>query len=165
VAAAPVDVAVIPDDPADIDEAYVQAVVDALFAVDAQATKIFLEMKAPDERAIKHLEAIYITEELDQQIDAWFKTLALRSEQVLPGALQHSVRRIIDMAPDCVFFEADRDFSQTTTNDAPIALTYLGLTPKADSDDPEELNPTAWMLFSDSITLEGPDKESPCAGA
>jgi hypothetical protein len=38
-----IDVATIPADPAQIDEAYVQAVVDTLFEVDAKATKIFVE--------------------------------------------------------------------------------------------------------------------------
>ncbi|MGI9121042.1 MAG: hypothetical protein ACR2G7_13130, partial [Acidimicrobiales bacterium] len=56
----PVDPAVIPGDLSEIDEPYVQAVVDALYAVDAEATKIFVETRNPiDERAIDYLEAIY----------------------------------------------------------------------------------------------------------
>ena len=55
----------------------VQAVVDALFAVDAEATKIFVETRNPtDERVIDYLEAIYVPEELDRQLNQWFKSLA-----------------------------------------------------------------------------------------
>jgi hypothetical protein len=161
--ARPIDPAVIPEDPADIDEPYVQAVVDALFEVDAKATKIFVETKAPDEQAISYLEAIFIGEELDQQINAWFQDLALRPEQLLSGTLRHSVQQIIASAPGCVFFTAERDFSETTTNDAPLSLTYLALAPKGEGDDSEGLNPTAWMVFSDSISLDGPETENPCA--
>ncbi len=160
-----IDTSVIPADPAAIDEAYVQAVVDDLFAVDAKATKIFVETKdITNEEALRYLDAIFVGEEREQQLNAWFQTLALRAHQVLPGALIHDVRRVIDVAPDCVFFEAERDFSQTTTNEAPSSTTYLGLTPKREGDDPAGLNPTAWMLFNDSVSPDGPEQGNPCEG-
>ncbi len=159
------DPSVIPADPAAIDEAYVQAVVDALFAVDAKATKIFVETKdITNEEALSYLDAIFVGEEREQQLSAWFQTLALRPDEVLSGALIHNVDRIIDVAPDCVFLEVERDFSETTTNDAPISITYLGLTPKRDGDDPDRLNPTAWMVFSDGFNVNGSEPENPCDG-
>ncbi len=162
--ARPVDVAVIPEDPADIDEAYVQAVVDALFAVDAQATKILVETQQLDEEAIDILRSIYVPDELAQQLDGWVQALALRADELSPGALRHDVQAVLGKSEDCVFFRVERDFSETTTNEAPTSLTYLGITPKLETDDPEHLNPTAWMLFNDSISLDGPETRNPCAG-
>ncbi len=158
----PVDVAVIPEDPADIDEAYVQAVVDALFAVDAQATKIFVETRAPDDRAIDYLEAIYLPEELDRQINSWFQTLARGSETLLPGALLNDVDRLISAGTECTFFAVTRNYSMTTTRDVPPRTVYLGITPKDADDDPNDLNPTAWMLFTDGFNEDGSEPPNPC---
>jgi hypothetical protein len=162
--ARPIDPAVIPEDPADIDEPYVQAVVDALFEVDAKATKIFVETQAPDERAVEHLRAIYLQDELDQQVDVWFKSLARGTENLLPGVLENDVTRLIGRADDCIYLEVEVDFSATTTLDVGTSLNYLGLTPKQVGDDPSSLNPTAWMLFSDGVNVDGSEPEDPCAG-
>ncbi len=76
----------IPEDPADIDEDYVQAVVDALFAVDAKATEIFVTTGELDEEGIEYLEAIYIGDELEQQIDVWSDLVGCEAtDQVLAG--------------------------------------------------------------------------------
>ncbi len=160
-----IDPSVIPADPADIDEAYVQTVVDALFEVDAKATKIYVETKdVTNKEALSYLDAIFVGDEREQQLNAWFQTLALRPDEVLPGALIHDVRRIIDVASDCVFLEVERDFSHTTTNDAPLSTIYLGLTPKRAGDDPDDLNRTAWMVFTDGFNVDGSEPENPCAG-
>ena len=159
-----IDPAVIPEDLADIDEAYVQAVVDALFEVDAKATKIFVETKAPDTEASNYLRSIYLQDEYEQQIDGWLQALALRSDELLPGKLKHEVQEVLGKSPDCIFAKVERDFSQTTTRNAPPSITYLGITSKDATDDPDNLNPTAWMLFNDSISLDGPETRNPCAG-
>jgi hypothetical protein len=162
--ARPIDPAVIPTDPADIDETYVQAVVDALFEVDAKATKIFVETKAPDDRAVEYLRAIYLQDELDEQVDVWFTSLARGSDTLLPGALRNEIIRFVGRAEDCLFFEVERDYSRTTSRDAPSRRVYLGLTPKQADDDPQGFNPTAWMLFSDGFNEDGSQPEDPCAG-
>ena len=162
--ARPVDVAAIPDDPADIDETYVQAVIDALFAVDAEATKIFVETKQLDPRGVEILASIYIGEELDQQVHHWEQLLAQRPDEVLPGALRHSVRRILGVAADCVFVMAERDFAATTTRTAPPTMTYLGITPKEPSDDPGGRNSSGWVIFSDGVAIQGRAPEDPCVG-
>jgi hypothetical protein len=158
------DPAVIPDDLAEIDEAYVQAVVDELFAVDAKATEIFVTTKTLDERAIDYLEAIYVAEELDQQVDVWFRTLARGSDTLLPGSLGHEITRIINPGPKCVFVEAQRNYAKTTTQEVPPRPVYLGIVPKRETDDPEGLNPTAWVLFTDGFNADGSEPENPCAG-
>ena len=158
------DPAVIPDDPAEIDEEYVQAVVDELFAVDAKATEIFVTTKTLDERALDYLEAIYTDEESLRQADVWFQTLARGSDTLLPGPLVNDVTRVIHRATDCVYAEVEVDYSQTTTRDVPLSLNYLGLTPKQETDDPNGLNPTAWMLFMDGTNPDGSEPENPCEG-
>ncbi|HEV2767871.1 MAG TPA: hypothetical protein VGV63_09240 [Acidimicrobiales bacterium] len=158
------DPAVIPDDLAEIDEEYVQAVVDELFAVDAKATGIFLTTKTLDERAIEYLQAIYTEEELDRQVDHWFQDLAHRSDELLPGALRNRVTRVIQVGDDCVYVEVETDYSQVSTRKVPPAHNYLGLTPKLDGDDPGGLNPTAWVLFMDGVEPDGSPPENPCEG-
>jgi hypothetical protein len=155
--ARPVDVAVIPEDPAEIDEAYVQAVVDALFAVDAQATKIFVETQQLDEEAIDILRSIYVGDELNQQIDVWSQTLD--SETLLSGALDHEVTRLIQVFEDCVFFAAERDYSLTSSEPSPARVVYLGISPKPSGDD---LNPTGWVLFTDGFNADGSEPENAC---
>jgi hypothetical protein len=161
--ARPVDVAVIPDDPAEIDEAYVQAVVDALFAVDAQATKIFVETQRLDEEAIDILRSIYVPEELDRQVNIWFQDLAQRGEELLPGVLHNDVQRVIDVADDCVYLEVLRDYKDTTTRESSPRPIYLGLTPKLEDEDPSGRNGTSWMIFMNGLNPDGSEPENPCA--
>lgn len=158
----PVDPAVIPEDPADIDEAYVQAVVDALFAVDAKATEIFVETKLLDREAIDILRAIYVPEEVDRQVNIWGHDLALRSDELLAGVLHNDVQRVIDVAEDCVYVEVESDYSEVTTREAPLAMNYLGLTPKVNGDGPEGPNPTAWMMFMNAVNPDGSEPANPC---
>ena len=160
----PVDPSVIPADPADIDERYVQAVVDALFAVDAEATKIFVETKRLDQRGVDILAAIYVPDELERQKHIWSEGLAKRSEQFLPGVLIKDVQRVIDVRPDCVYVDVESDYAEVATNPRGKLHNYLGLTPKRDSDDPQGRNPTAWMLFMNGVNLDGSQPENPCEG-
>ncbi len=102
--------------------------VDALYAVDAQATKIFVETKELDERAIDILRSIYLPEELDRQVDSWFQTLAQGSDTLVSGALGNDVQRLIATSSDCVFVSVERDYSDTTTRAAPNRIVYLGIT-------------------------------------
>ncbi|HEV2071506.1 MAG TPA: hypothetical protein VGR26_17090 [Acidimicrobiales bacterium] len=159
------DPAVIPDDPAEIDEEYVQAVLDELFAVEAKAGEIFIATRTLDERAMEYLEAIYIGEELEQQKNVWFQDLALRADELRPGVRRTDVQRLLDVKADCVFLEAERDYSETTAGEAPPnRIVYLGLTPKLEGDDPEGLNPTRWMLFASVLREDDSEPENPCAG-
>jgi hypothetical protein len=161
--ARPIDPAVIPTDPADIDEAYVQAVVDALFKVDAKATEIFVETQRLEPEAIEYLRAIYVPEEVDRQINIWGQDLALRGDELLVGTLGNDVQRVIDVKSDCVYVEVRRDYSATTTRKSEKRSTYLGFTPKVEADDSERLNPTTWMMFMDGLNADGSEPDNPCA--
>jgi hypothetical protein len=159
------DPAVIPEELAEIDEAYVQAVVDELFAVDAKATEIFVTTKRPDERGIDYLKAIYVGEELDQQVNVWFQALALRGDELKVGTLKNKVLSITGVGSDCIFFLVERDYSETTTRpNPPQRSIYLGLTPKREGHDGEGLNPTAWVIFTSSVASDAPPPEDPCQG-
>jgi hypothetical protein len=159
------DPAVIPEDLAEIDEAYVQAVVDELFAVEAKAAEIFIATRDPlDERALEYLRAIYVQDEFETQLNIWFQSLALRADQLTPGTLVHDVDRVIDVRPDCVYIEATRDYSDTTVLEVAPESIYLGITPKRGATEFERLNPTAWMLFMNGLNADGSQPENPCAG-
>jgi hypothetical protein len=159
------DPAVIPEDLSEIDEAYVQAVVDELAEVEAKAGEIFITTRTLDDQAIRYLEAIYFGEELDEQVNVWFQELALRADELVPGTRRSSVHRVVDVKGDCVFIEVERDYSETTANETPPKRTvYLGLTPKLQGDDPHSLNPTGWMLFTSGFNDDGSEPDNPCAG-
>ncbi len=158
------DPAVIPDDLAEIDEEYVQAVVDELFAVEAKAAEIFIATREMDERALEYLRAIYTEDEFQSQQNVWFQSLAVGYESLVPGTLRHEVERIIDVRPDCIYLKAIRDYSETTTRDVGTGPIFLGLTPKRETDDPNSLNPTEWMLFMNGFNPDGSEPENPCAG-
>jgi hypothetical protein len=157
---APPDPSVIPDDPADIDEDYVQAVVDALFAVDAKATEIFVNTRQLDEEGIKYLEAIYIGDELDRQVYSWSQTID--SEALLPGTLEHKVSHLLQVFEDCVFFSVERDYSKTSREFVPPRIVYLGISPKPPG---HQLNTTAWVLFTDGFNPDGSQPEDACIPA
>lgn len=158
----PIDPAVVPENPAEIDEAYVQAVVDALFAVDAQATKIFVETKRLETEAIDILRAIYLPEEVDRQVNIWGQDLALRGDELLPGELHNDVERVISARADCVYVAVESDYSEVTTRVAPLLMNYLGLIPKSRNDDPAGLNPTTWMMFMNGVNEDGSQPTDPC---
>ncbi len=160
--ARPVDPAVIPEDLADIDEPYVQAVVDALFEVDAKATKIFVETQRLEPEAIEYLQAIYVPEEMDNQINIWGQDLALRGDELVPGMLHNDVKRIIDSSMSCVYVEVESDYSDVTRRVTPRLLNYLGLRPKAAVDDPKGLNPTSWMMLINAVNRDGTEPANPC---
>jgi hypothetical protein len=159
-----IDPAVIPDDLADIDEAYVQVVVDALFEVDAKATKIFVETQEVDEDAVDILRGIYVSDEVDRQIYIWSQDLTLRGNELLPGVLHNDVVRVIEVSENCVYVEVESDYSDVTSREAPLKSNYLGLTPKIDGDDPEGLNPTGWIMFMNGVEPDGSEPKNPCAG-
>jgi hypothetical protein len=138
-------------------------VVDALFEVDAKATKIFVETNRLEREAIDYLRAIYLPEEVDRQVNIWGQDLALRGDELLVGTLHNDVQRVIDVEEDCVYVEVESDYSATTTREAPQRKIYLGLTPKVEGDDTERVNPTAWMLFMDGLNADGSEPENPCA--
>ncbi len=159
------DPAVIPDDLAEIDEEYVQAVVDELFAVDAKAGEIFIRTREPlNQEAIDYLEAIYTEEEVERQLDIWFQDLALRHDELRPGTLRNEVQEVIDVARDCVYVRVLRDYSETTIRAGEPRTIYVGLTPKRQHDDPNGWNSTAWTLFMDGLNLDGSQPENPCEG-
>jgi hypothetical protein len=158
------DPAVIPEDLSEIDEAYVQAVVDELFAVEAKAAEIFIRTRTLDEQALDYLRAIYTEDEFERQRNIWFQALALRPDEMKPGTLRHEIDRVIDVRPGCVYIRAVRDYSETATRDVTPEPIYLGLTPASADATRESLNPTAWLLFMNGVNPDGSEPENPCAG-
>ncbi len=81
---------------------------------------------------------------------------------MLAGVLRNDVLRLIDVDVDCVYVAVESDYSEVTTRGASLAINYLGLVPKSDKDDPNGLNPTAWMLSMNGVNADGSEPESPC---
>ena len=159
-----IDPAVIPDDLADIDEAYVQVVVDALFEVDAKATEIFVETQEVDEDAVDILGAIYVPDEVERQVYIWGQDLTMGGDELLPGVLHNEVTRVVDVTENCVYVEVESGYSDVLSREVLLSFNYLGLTPKREGDDPQGLNQTAWMMFMNAVEPDGSEPKNPCAG-
>lgn len=159
----------IPDDPADIDEAYVQRVVDALYEVDGEATSLFLADAGVTDEAVDRLRAVYSGETFDEQLAGWEQLVQdpsrLAAFRDPPGALRHSVIRVVERTDDCVTVEAERTYERVLLTPGDPSLVFLGLEAR-DSSAPRDMNRTPWVLFADGLLPTGQAvPEGVCDGA
>jgi hypothetical protein len=157
-AAEPADPFAIPDDPADIDEAYVQRVVDALYAVDAAAAEQILAARAVTPQATQLLSSIFVGEELDLQSKGWSDLLSRPGsvETFRPGrhSLRHRVEEIVGRSDSCLFVRAIRSYEDVSLEPPEDQEVFLALRGVAADEDPSDLNPTPWVLFTAGVQLD-----------
>lgn len=161
----PPDPFAIPEDPADIDVAYVQRVVNALYEVDAMASEQFVRSRSVSDEGVGLLDDIYVGEALDAQITGWNDIVhdENRLANVRPGSpiLINEVSSLLTARQECLFLEVTRDYSQALLQAPPPRQVFLGLElvqPVAESK-----NPTPWALFlSGPRTQESGQIADPC---
>lgn len=157
------DVSVIPEV---INEAYLNAVLAALDAVNGEAVRIIVATKRFPPDAADHLNAIYSDEEFQIQAEAWLTALAkdrqLSSIKPDPGNRKTTVRRIISASRECVWSEVERDHSGSSTMPVTPRPQYVALRPLDRSNDPRKLNPTAWMIAVEGFNQDGSEPGNQC---
>ena len=157
------DVSVVPER---IDEAYLNAVLAALDAVDGEATRIIVRTKRFPPEAADLLNAIYSDEEFARQAELWFASLshdpALAGIRPEPGPRKSTVDRAIDISPGCVWMAIRRDYSAVNFVPGPEETRYLALQPLDRSNDPKQRNATPWMITYDGLLDDETEPSKPC---
>lgn len=155
--------------PARIDEPYLNAVLAALDEVDGQATRLIYAGKRFTPEAADLLNAIYSDEEADRQAEARLVGLArdpqLTSIRPNPANRKTTVKRLISVAPSCVWMAVERDHTGDSVTPQPLRLEYLAMRPLDRSNDPEGVNRTAWMITSEGFNADGSAPGDQCAGS
>lgn len=150
----------IPDDPAEIDAAYLDRVLAALFHVfgDAQRKKVATGQVMPAD--LLPLRAISNDPDFETRARLFATTpVGNRRDYREPiGDRRVTVTRVISARPDCVVVEVSFDFSPILVDPPPPTTAYLTLRPTQPGADPDDVNRTPW-----SISNEDTEPEDRCA--
>ncbi len=154
-----VDPFTVPDDPADITEAYVEAVANELYAILGQAT-VAQRDGAPVAEMLDAVNAIYDSSTADRVLNQEFEY----ADQGFPGLLADAAGATFEVVnvriadPDaCLVADALQDVSQVVEDPPPPNEGVLVLRLKNPESDPRGLNPTDWALvtFATPSTYQG----------
>lgn len=159
-AAPEVDPTVIPDDPADIDEAYVEAVLEEHNRVIGDALRLQLEGADPKE-IVDRYNAIYVPEVADLELTDILQMTPeeMASYRSPPGDGQSDVLRVREASPSCIVAEVVQDPEALVVDppdpfDAEIVLRRA-------PDGHSSLNPTAWL--SEGLAQMDPEAGELCS--
>jgi hypothetical protein len=147
----PVDPSVIPEDPAAIDEAYVEAVLEEHNRVIGDALRLQLQ-GAELEEIVDRYNAIYVPDVADAELT---DTLQLSAEEASrykspPGNTTSDVVELFEVTPTCIavlWCRALKVWWSIHPTRSQLRSSYVW----ADPSERSELNPTAWL--SEGLTL------------
>lgn len=156
----------IPENPEDIDKAYVERVLVALDAGVVAATREVARSKKVTPAVADALRPTHLASARDGYLAAFRQALAQ------PGGLPfrrnpklveiESVDRIVTARPSCIFAAVTQDSSGLLTRPIEPFQVYYHLVPKQDPR-PTKANPTPWMVAADSEPPKnGKEFEDPC---
>ncbi len=152
--------------PASIDVPYVERVLQALYDVEGEAGRAILSSGGVSDPARTHLRAIYDASQLEQRVDLYEQQAVQGFPDTLPspGNVQVRVADVISADPGCVFAAGIRDFSEVVTQprDRSGEVDFFQLLPIDDGQDPENLNPTPWVLGGSEVRSDGSEPDNPC---
>ena len=157
----------IPEDPDDIDAAYVERVLAELVKPISAATQEVVRTGRMNVKARRLLASTHTGQALDGTVDAYRDALRnARAQNVFssrPKPVEVTVRRVIGRSRDCVFVAAMQDTSGLAGQEIEPFLTYYELEPKRDGDDLDNRNPTPWMIAVDALPrTDGRKYKDPC---
>ncbi|MGH9151039.1 MAG: hypothetical protein ACRD03_01255 [Acidimicrobiales bacterium] len=160
---APLDVSVIPEV---IDERYLAEVLAALDEVDSEATRMIVAAKNVTPAAADYLNAVYSDEEVDRQLENWYRSIAddleLKGIRPSPGNRVTTVERVISASPACVWLAVRRDYSAVNFDPGPEEIEYVALRPLDPTNDVRGVNPTGWMITDDVLLADGSEPRNRC---
>lgn len=137
-----IDVAAVP---AEIDVAYVQAVLDELHGIQSRA---FQEAAAAGELTESFhaaLRATHTARDASRQIDAFERFVGVEGLADQPGELVTEVQQLLSASPDCIEVEAFHDVTPVLSPEIDIGAEQP-YEVKLVRQEPTELNPTAWAI-------------------
>lgn len=153
--------------PPTIDAAYIQKVMAALDHVDGDAARRAAQQKALDEQFLRMYVAIYTDKYFNFVKEAWYQIAGDGFKDLLanPGDPVTTVERVIRADPQCILFQAKRDYSaQLRGPDGSEPPRYVALVPLPADRNPTGLNPTPWIMSLDGRNVDGaePHPEDVC---
>ena len=163
----PPDPYAIPANPKDIDEVYVERVLEALSQSIAGAAREVVRTGKLTGRAKQALRATHRGPALQGIYAAFDDALKQgRPERFFSRdatAADIKVRRILTSRADCVFTLVLQDTSGLGQQEVEPFLTYYHLGPKQPGRGAGKENPTPWMIVADGEPLRGGKRyEDPC---
>lgn len=154
--------------PATIDVPYIEKVMAALDHVDGEAARRAAAQRRLDEEFFEHYVAIYTDKYFSLVQRAWLE-IAGNGFGLLadaPGDPRTVVERVLVAKPNCVLFQAKRDYSsQLNGPDADVEPRYVALVPLPAQRNVGGRNPTPWIMSMDGRNSDGsaPKADEVCA--
>lgn len=151
--------------PSHITNGYVQRVMNALDAIDGDATRLIVSQRALVPQAVYRLRAINSDTWFTQVSATWADQLSsgLAHYRARPGNQKDKVERVISGRSDCVFAEIQSDYSAVSTAGHSVAVNFVQLLPEPSGHDPKGLNPTPWLINIEGSNSRGLQPSDPCA--
>lgn len=148
--------------PDTIDEAYVERVMNALYGVLGDATRLSMEVNGTPPEVLERIIAVYTNEADDDYLKAATDRLLnnFGGFERPPGDSTADVTEVLAGSEQCILAAFDLDPSAgLIENRSPLALSAI-LRPADPSRDPQGYNPTPWNL--DLVTSAEQDLRNRC---
>lgn len=153
----------VPEDPADIDEAYVEAVLAELERINGDALRLAVS-EGLSPRITELIQSIYTPERAAEELDVLVQeyNAGLPGVRRPPGDVAATVSQLLTARRDCIALDGQLDYSavsETATEPLPIRVE---LRPKADE---ESTNPTPWEIAVRTVHGGPAPLPEPCAAS
>jgi hypothetical protein len=149
-----------------IDEAYVNRVLAGLDKAVGDVVRLVVSSRTISPAAIERLEAFYIGDALQLQVDLFQNDMFDRfaGYRESPGDQVTTVTKLIDASDSCIFAEVHKDLSAVSLNPNPrFAKQWVALVPAAPGHDRSGVNKTRWVFLYDGFRQDFTAPASPCA--
>jgi hypothetical protein len=147
--------------PAVIDTAYVNRVLAGLDALTGEAFRLYMRDRRITPEISDRIKAAYGSGELYDLVVRTFEAEKDTRLSTPPGNAVTTVTRLITAAPTCIFSQVARDFRPVGGTEASARL-WVGLRPRASSNDAGGQNPTPWIYFVDGVRPDRSEPANPC---
>jgi hypothetical protein len=133
--------------PSPITAAYVQRVLNALEAINAQMVAIVVQQRELTPQAARLLRSVSTADEFATQTQILLNQLdqGLPGYVNPPGAVHDNVEKVLFGSGSCIFLVASRDYSGLLSPVPPTHPFYFILRRTTPQDDPTHINPTSWV--------------------
>lgn len=153
--------------PETIDAAYIEKVMAALDHLYGDLARHVASSHQLDEEFHRYLVTLHGADSFDLEKQVWVKVAAedFRLLRPHPGDAKTTVERIIVARPDCILFEAKRDFFAVfNERGEPGPPRFVGLVPLPEDRNLDRRNRTPWIITFDGRFKDGgePTPEEAC---
>jgi hypothetical protein len=134
--------------PSPITVAYVQRVLDAIEAINNQATLIIVQQRSLIPEAARLFRSVSTAKEFGDQTQILLDQLdqGLPNYRPNPGPVRDTIIRLVSASGSCIFVGANRDYSALLTSVPPPHQFYFELRRSQPEDDPTHVNATNWVV-------------------